>query len=1323
LQCASPLNVNCGFSNCSLTHDTQGNWHLELMHCECEACEQYCTEFVGDADLQSGYVRQRLLDRHDTRRLDDMLGVDEPASVIAERVPNLVPVLQLRYLLLIADSSLLANHIMRHNDPLLLSPEIDAVTMFEFVFCSFSRTVLFVKTDHGRRALKSLVLDVAEQLDTLFQISVPVDVAQHPEQHTYFCALLLRVVIAYRLMHALMRDCRHEYKTNETVQHLVLMLQLFADTHLDLHLYADAMGGMYSDEALDTPMGSTMFGHAGATDVMSECVFFSPLQRCYPHPLRAVYAGELIDLSCSLSQANIWSSTRSGWASKTSSLLHMLLVKATNKKCMVREFASMMSAEIGRQTSLMVVLLNVLECTLLGAYPGARRRPLWRSRLCTRRSHHWDRFALHTWCAGCHKETRAACPMCPGGTVPTSASTGEHKNHLCPMCAYVKANKHLIFFAIKEFYVFTVRKSGAINCFLEQESGWIEHRTTLLRSLDDARMIVSEIFETRCADRLNEATVREALAQATKHMALLHDCNKPTMMHQSKSLLFWEVLLGKVSRHHALKVVEKFWTGPQEPQDFLLAPATPERRAMPENGGNGSLPPAKTAGPDPADSSGEDDYDEEKQQEFFSGRHVADRVHDFALPMADGPPQFRECDEPLPHLGGKRWCEMFTLADVDLLARFCVRQFGDIMPSLLWHVGMSPQAVEHLQLMMHNSKVREMPDNQLMQQCEELRGGKPFHATEFHLLHYFLRRMSREFSVSTWALDLDQALAQAQALRRRHRIMPWEQLPESATHVYVCRDSCERVFADIIEAADFSERDDALRVDGTALPLRKKIIAARGVTAAYYDHERQAAMCPRDIDSSMCRDLRKKGNQRTMWMPQGSTREQTKENKRTANSIRESLQSVRACHNQPLERISLLGRVLRVGSRAVALCVRCGSVCYWQESCMTTDGITCGREVRFAPRSRFTELKQFVTPATQQVRTHLATQYGSAVIDLRETLTCAPRATNTLADIFTRTRTPVFNDHRAYDRLSLMQARLQLPAASPPPLAIEGATAPKKRKSAPTPTPPVASDMSLLLENLNAADPSDQQQQPVVAATVRNRKRARASDIIDDVEGPATMMAEKHRQRPSNYDEAEWSALSDEEKFFAWQTAGQDYRSALLFVRANNTADREQQLQRIEAGWAKTCEQWRAEHFYEKEMESLRCCDIVARQNARRRTSLHVSALSSSQLDEMRRFLIGLGALPVRYEICCAFCRSVCDPKGQYRALWVMNIDRLLVDPRTNVPLQELGLVRIFLCPLCFKTIAYNLLRSHPMPLASDVFLHIQAQRAKSAEAYLRKKK
>ena len=36
-------------------------------------------------------------------------------------------------------------------------------------------------------------------------------------------------------------------------------------------------------------------------------------------------------------------------------------------------------------SSLMVVALNMLECTLLGAYPGARHRPLWRSRLATRR--------------------------------------------------------------------------------------------------------------------------------------------------------------------------------------------------------------------------------------------------------------------------------------------------------------------------------------------------------------------------------------------------------------------------------------------------------------------------------------------------------------------------------------------------------------------------------------------------------------------------------------------------------------------------------------------------------------------------------------------------------------------------------------------------------------------------------------------------------------------------------------------------------------------------------------------------------------------------
>jgi len=1384
LQCASPLSTNCGFSNCALTHDEHGQWHLELAACECEACEQHAAESVGDADAADGDIRRRLLDRHRFSRLDEALGVDEPLECVRARVHNRVPVLQLR-LLLAPDSPMYSTAVAA------AAAGADAVQeLFDNVFCSFTQSTLYVASDAGQRVLERDVFACADALEVHHQLAVPEELMRRPREHLYFSALLLRVATALRMVRALTTDLRHCYATSVPVQQLVLALQLFADTHLDLHLFCDAMGGNYTDAYLEFPLIAALTGQKRRpTDVLAECVFFTPLERCYPHPLRAVYAGELVDLTCSLPQANIWSNVRSGWASKTNSLLHMLLVKAVNKKCMVREFAGMMSQELGRQPSLMIVLLNMLEVTLLGAFPGPRQRPAWRARLSVRRSMHMDGFRLYTWCSGCHKDTHAACPLCPGGSVPT-AKSGAHKDHLCPMCAYVRANKYFIFFAIKEMYVFYVRRNGVINTLLEQEAGWIEHWSLLLRALDDARQIVSDVFAHGGVCATPDA-VRDSLQRASAHMALLHDCNKPTMMHMSKEIYFWELLLAKMSRHHGMEIVAPFWTGCQEPGDFLLAPRReaehdPHAFPRPTPASTAAAAAAAAAVPIALTKSG---APKKKQKRPAKAR--------LAALLSREAPQFYECDVPLAHLGGRRWCDVHTLDDVERVARFCVRDFGDLMPTLLASVGMAPAAVDALQAMMHNSRVREMPDNQLQERCEQLRRA-PHTPVDFHLLHHFLRCMAKEHAIGSWPLDLEQAGAQARALRARHRLARWETLPLAATHVFVCRND-ERVFANIVEPAEHTERDEALRGDGTALPLRKKVIAARGVTDAYYCHERQALMCPKDIDSSMCRELRKKGQQRVMWMPVATHPDAKKqaaliaEAKKNANSIRESLQSSRACQSQVLESINLLGRVWRVGSRAITLCVRCGSVCYWQDSCMSSEGMTCGREVRFAPRARFTELRQFVTPATQQLRT---AQPGTTLIEMRETMLCAPRLTGTRADIFTRTRTPVFDDTREYDRLSLINARLQTralmitaasnePASSTPPLvdaaavedsvsltietysggggsatSIAGAASASAAtvKARPRPRRPqtrnVAQQIADKIEAGARSSASDAERaeraellrvrdelaravtDEDVARIFANVQGALASVLVKNQESllneerrarDALPFAEQHRARPHNYDEQEWAALADDERFFAWTFEGRAHRTALLYAQAQLTSDREEQCERLRATYALQVERWRAERYFEQELEHLRDCDITKRQIERASGggahAFASDAFSEQQLDDMRRFFIGLGTMPVRYEVCCAFCRTVCDPKGAYCSLWVANLDRLLVDPRTNVPLDERGLVRIFLCANCFDKVQYNLLRAKPLPLASDVFLHIQAQRARARDQYLRKKK
>jgi hypothetical protein len=516
------------------------------------------------------------------------------------------------------------------------------------------------------------------------------------------------------------------------------------------------------------------------------------------------------------------------------------------------------------------------------------------------------------------------------------------------------------------------------------------------------------------------------------------------------------------------------------------------------------------------------------------------------------------------------------------------------------------------------------------------------------------------------------------------------------------------------------------------------------------------------------------------------------EPEKVARSIRESLQAQRDCQRDVLEEVSLLGRVVRVGKRAYTFCVRCGSVCAWQDSCMTSQGMTCGREIRYAPPNRYTELRQFVSPATTQMRVVAADN----LCDMRGTLLCAPRATNTRADLFTRTCTPVFDDKREYTRMSLMRNRIAFRrplaltssdnAAITPPLissadadidaAVTIVTQPKAFDSSSAtllmssycsdePAGPATvrvrpkrrtrkrtthEEIAKVLKQGEREDATDEE---IRRASELRRVRAElelavtdedahriikstnvdiAEMLVRDFEAllideqrerDALPMAKQHNVRPQNFDADEWQALSDEERFYRWTFEGRRNRKLWLYVRAHNTEDRDEQIARVEADWARLMAEWRASNFYADELQRLADCDMVREQNERTRRTLQLDAFTDLQVDKMRRFMIDIGAMPVRYEVCCAYCRLPCDPRGAYRAVSVLNVDRTLVDPRTNVPVAERGVVRIFLCAQCYKSVRYGLLRRNSLPMASDVFIIIQSQRAQAADRNMRKNK
>jgi hypothetical protein len=460
LQCASPLETQCGFTNCVMSRNVDGSLHCTMMQCECAACERACSHSAGDASTNH---RQLLLDRHRFDRIDEALSIDAPLVDTGFMRANAVPVLCIRRAILFTPPrSLLRDFI----DSDLFEPR----ESIGYIYCSFKRSASFVGgTEAGKALYERLVATRTDELRRRFQIDVEPELnGPNAEHYVYMRTLMLRVVVAHEAMDYLANDVRLAHDSDARL--LLLSIQMFADTHLDLLLFCDTMRN-YSDFYISMPslcaMVETEWGHAlRSSDLpaamayvkaaqMSEAVLLSPLERYYPHALRAVYAGEMPDIGPTMTMANLWKKVNEkNSRSAASSFVHVFVRKLVDQRCLSRNFHGMVSGELATQPALMAVALNMLEQTMLGNVETARFRPLWTTRLAVRNTFHWDRFELRTWCNQCHPKSRAACPHCEADGAAKSKKA--HATHLCEMCRLLRRCRRFLFFAAKEFFLYNL---------------------------------------------------------------------------------------------------------------------------------------------------------------------------------------------------------------------------------------------------------------------------------------------------------------------------------------------------------------------------------------------------------------------------------------------------------------------------------------------------------------------------------------------------------------------------------------------------------------------------------------------------------------------------------------------------------------------------------------------------------------------------------------------------------------------------------------------------------------------------------------------------
>jgi len=449
----------------------------DVDHCWCMACETSAQTLLEASSGHTEHSAQRVT--HDALELERYLFESYTATARASSTPLRVPVLYLRHIFLnksVFDDIEHTWGVRRLDCAASLEPrwlrslrsllddELRTDGLLDAVLAPFTATLVYVARHPS--VVRDLLDDRRHSLRSRFAIDVPARVVAHLDTHRIYTATLVRVVVAYRLLSACNGNawsfdgCLTDvpYTTNSTLQHTCLQLQLFADTHLDLFAAVQAFGASadadecrYDDCLLSADLVSSSadagnsFLHTAATPLGAR---LSLMERSYPHPVRAPWAGEISSLGGTpLYVGNMWNvhtrqggptmvnraattaakrggnardagelgdtrSTSSAAAAASANRqtddefldasVHLLLSKTLNHPSLRRNYANMATRDMRRFPALFAIQLASFECSALGSYPGARYRPRWRARVAVRRAHHHSSLSFEpAWCASC----------------------------------------------------------------------------------------------------------------------------------------------------------------------------------------------------------------------------------------------------------------------------------------------------------------------------------------------------------------------------------------------------------------------------------------------------------------------------------------------------------------------------------------------------------------------------------------------------------------------------------------------------------------------------------------------------------------------------------------------------------------------------------------------------------------------------------------------------------------------------------------------------------------------------------------------------------
>jgi len=198
-----------------------------------------------------------------------------------------------------------------------------------------------------------------------------------------------------------------------------------------------------------------------------------------PHGRRFVTIGEIFDVSELLIRGNIWREIRPTTKDFLAHMIHFLMSKPRLHKCLIRNIEDILQFYCEQNPLLGCLVKDLVHITMMGNFPRARHRPGFMARMFLRRDNlaffRADEETTMTWFA---------------------------------------ENRQLVYYTLKEFYLYLVSLSPAIEEIMIETQWHAEHSTGIRKCMDEVRMALDKSYTKHYYSGIDSTACKKLLRGA-----------------------------------------------------------------------------------------------------------------------------------------------------------------------------------------------------------------------------------------------------------------------------------------------------------------------------------------------------------------------------------------------------------------------------------------------------------------------------------------------------------------------------------------------------------------------------------------------------------------------------------------------------------------------------------------------------------------------------------------------------------------------------------------------------------------------------------------